>query len=1345
MIKKLFVFLGWLAGLVILAFACWVLGLYLGWPVWRSLLLLVAVLVAGWLLAWLHRRWLAWRLRRKLARPVSNTTNVNDPQRLDKDWKAGLRALKQSRLSRLGSPLYVLPWLIALGRDDDSKEDLLRRSSSSAPVHAESDSAPALRWWLLHNCVVLDPADSTGDENAQPGAQYRGRLLYWMMRTRRREPLNGVITTFDLQWLTQGNDAELAETGRRLRLRLDELTRIYDVRVPVYIVLTGAETFPGFRAWAASLDPDMRTQPMGYLNARSSDSASQFISTAFESITSRLLDLRILQGLRGQPQNDAFGLPERISGLAARLDKVLHSAFQATPYAEAPLLQGLFLTAKPASADTSEPDWFAADLFGQLLPRQRHAWRPIERWLHWRRFLRHAAVIVWLVACVAAAALMIHGKRIAQYQLQAIATPVSTNSFGDLSTDLATLQRTSNLILALQSRQGWGTRWLPFQHEVRNVEETLRATYVNNFRRRIIDQRMDPLLNTGLPLISREHNDLLLAASAQTLVRRINLINAALHGEDLSKLPAPGTGLEQIYQSTGATAPSTIDLLLMDNLYRQYLEWQTDTLALTEKRNTLRQTLEGLQLPSRPIQWLYSWVRLQGYLSPIRMTDYWDIPAAKDLAEIPAALTLEGEQAVTAFLASIGNASGNTAVWQQQHATFQQHFLQDGLKHWHDFAISFPHAADLLPDEAARRAVLSALTDRSGPYGRLMHDLAVMGDQLPEGDRPLWVQQAIHLDSLLTLAKKPKGDGLSGVLDSASMTNRMGEDVLRRLPRAGSLHRSLDYLREDQQALADLNTYHKGIRESIASMLQGRGAAVQVASQIWAFGHDPHVKAVPLIESRAALTRMRRALGHNTDPGADIVWKLMQGPFDFTLDYASRSAACGLQDEWESSVVNAVQGVTDQGLAIQLLYGDRGQVKAFLDGPVKNFIDRGPLRYTPREAQGRKIALNGQFFGFANHTQLQQVTLMADQRDTESSQAKVAALQQQNATLQQQISKLEATVASVTLRTAPAQVNRGARVLPESVVLTVQCATQTLTLENLNFPNSATFPWSLANCGDTTLTIKAGDLSLNRHWGGARGFIAFLREFQNGQHTYTPRDFPSSAQAMGADDIRSIALTYRQQGQGPLLAAFAQADKLSAQVQENQRRIAQLNPLLDPDGAPPPEPRAAAIPTRIISLCMGPLERTNIVAAIAESAPAKLPAQKTTARTATAPKALPKRPAAQESKATAHLTTVRGPKAAEHRPSGAAHPKAAIRKVAAHPKPEPFIIQVGVFEKAGAVVKKLEAKGYTVTGTPTRLNDKVYTRIRIHGYPDRQSADKAAQKIGNLLGLEPLVMANPQP
>ncbi|OWT59105.1 type VI secretion protein IcmF/TssM N-terminal domain-containing protein [Candidimonas nitroreducens] len=1324
MLKKLLVFLLWLIGLIALAMGCWIAGVYLAWPAWRWLLLFVGILVAAWLIVLLRRRWIAWRLRRRLAQPTAGTARISMAQ-VDRDWRAGVRVLQRSRLSRFGSPLYVLPWFIALGHDDAAKSGLLRRAAGGDPVHGRGD-APVLRWWLLRNGVILDPAESTGPDDAPINSQYWHRLMHWMLRTRRREPLNGLIITLDTAWLMQGSDIDLADAGRHLRQRLDQLTRVYNVRLPVYVVLTRCEEFPGFRAWGESLDPNVRDQPVGYATPGAKESADKFIVHAFQSIARRMLDLRILQGLHGQSDETAFSLPERLPQLAVRLDKLMCPAFLATPYTETPILGGLFLTASPGGADTAAAGWFTPELFDRLLPARRNAWQPIERWRQWHRILRHALTAGWLALCAIAAALVIEGYHVADQQLQPVAWPTPDAYAGGLSTDLIALRESRDSIQTFQSRRSWKTRWLPFQAQVDLTEDKLKGNYIHYYRSEVTQAQIDPLLTSSLPSIKQQDDGELLAAWAQTLVRRINLIDAALAHKDLSKLPPPGAELLPIFKSAGKTSLSLMDLRLIGDLYRHYLQWQPNTNVIQEERGTLRQTLQSLNLPERPISWVYSWVALQGYLAPVRMSDYWPLISTGGQPEVPAALTLPGERAVTDFLKQVGTATARPELWAQRRAAFEQAYERAALKSWHAFTVAFPYAVASLPDATARRTVLTALMGQNGPYRRLMHDLAELGRRIADPQRPAWLQLAMRLDNLSQLADSQKLTGLAGAMQSADVANKIGTDVLKKLGSGASLAKSLSYVGGDNAVMADLDAYRKGVQETIPPLLQGQGSAVEAAGKIWAFGHDPAVKGVPLIAARDAFQALRREIGGAAEGTTDPIWKLQQGPLDYALDYAGRSAACGLQSDWESSVLNSVQGVTDPVLVKQMLYGERGQVSTFMAGPVKNFIDRGAVRYEPRTVQGHAIALNGQFYAFANQTQLQQVGMLVDQRRSTTAQSEIAALTQQDTALEQQIAKLQTTSASVKLSTVPAQVNPDARVLPESVTLSTQCAAKTLTLENLNFPNSAVFPWSQATCGDTVLTIRIGGMELVKQWSGAQAFIEFLRTYASGQHRYTPLDFPDQASALAAAGVRYITLIYRQQGQAPLLDAYKQADTLAVQLQANKDRIASLNPSAGVGVAPPPP--AAYVPKQIISACMGPVASGQVLQPEEPPQPA---VRNTPSQTAAA--------AAVASGARPAATSRAKPKSAAA--ASAARPRQASRRAApAESGKWSYSIQVGVFRDAEEVRSRLTEKGYKVVEEPFPMGDKQYTSVLLRGYPTREDAAAAAEEIGKLLNLKPIVI-----
>lgn len=1297
MFKKLLVLIAWLLGLLLLALGCWLAGLYFQWPLWQSAALFAGVLVAGALLAWLRRRWLAWRLRRKLAQPVNGA--AFDTRRLDADWRAGLRALKQSRLSRFGSPLYVLPWYLVLGPQEAGKSELLRRAAGASPVQAQGDDPPVLQWWLLRRCVVLDPAAAMGEEHLAPASGNWRRLLHWMMRTRRREPLNGLILAFSAQWLMQSDETQRSETGRGLRTRLDELARVYDARIPVYIVLTDCQTLPGFAPWAAGLGPDVNGQAMGFLNASPGAGVGEFIGDAFNSIVHRMFDLRVLQGTRERPDDEAFALPERMAPLALRLGNVLRPAFQATPYAETPLLRGLYLTGQPGGADRTAPAWFGPGLFEQVLPGQRHAWQPLERWRHWRRLLRHAVAVAWLLACVGVGVFLVHSSRVAQQELHAANLPgldQKLDASGSVSSNLHALQAVRGAVHSLRQRPRWEQRWLPFQRRVNHVQDMLANSYVHNFHQAVIVGHLDPLLSTSLPQLDAKQDDKLLAAWVQTLVRRINLLDAALNGKDVYALPAPGGEMTLLFASAKNPPPNPIDGALLGEMYQDYLTWQPHREVLLSEQRALQQVLASLNLTERSRGWLYAWVDLQGNLRPVRLTDFWDIAAQPGRPYVPAALTPAGEQAVSSFAAELGRASGNSELWAERSKEFRQNYLQAGLDAWYAFADAFASAPNQLADGTARREVMSTLFTANGPYRRLLGLLAQVGQLWPAQSRPDWMQQAIQINELQALAaeqSQQRPGAAAGVKQRLQVVQQFGSSMIQELPaRGGSISDGLAELHMDKDALSLLAAYRKDVLATIVPLQQGDGNAMKAAIDIWSFGHDPNVKSPPLIDAGTALDKLRKLAGGKAGPRTSVVWKLLSGPLDFTLDYAGRNVACRLQQSWENSVLSVIQGVDDADLANDMLFGDRGQVKAFMGGDVKNFIEQNGNHYQGRGALGHVVPFNGQFYAFASLSQLRQVTLASQQMQSKRSQDEAQALGKQQQDLDAQIAKLEATTANVTLSTVPPQTNPGARALPESITLSLQCASGRITLENLNFPNKAVFPWAMANCGDTALSIRYAGFELNRQWSGARGFIDFLKEFSSGQRRYTPADFPDQAASMQQAGVQWIAVTYQQQGQAPLVAAFADADKLAAQAGEVKARLEKLQPGTAPGSTVPPPRPAPALPRQIVSVCMGP---TASLMPAPEPAPAPAPAPSTT---------VPAAPAA---------SVDRG-----------------------------YAVQVGIFAHPDPVRAQLALNGFEATEAAITLKGHAYTRIRVEGLASEQAAQAAAEKIGRLLKLKPAVLHN---
>lgn len=1325
MTKKLLVVIGWIIGLLVLALGCWLLGVFLGWPLWQSVALFFGLIVSAMILAWLRRRWHAWRLRRRLARPATGT--VESTAQLDADWRAGLTALKQSRLSRFGSPLYVLPWFLALGPDDKGRSSMLRRAAGRDAISASGDDMPALHWWLLPGLVMLDPAPTAMPDVVAPSASSWKRMLHWMLRSRRREPLNGLVLSFSGAWLAETSDADLSETGHALRQRLDELVRVYNARVPVYIVLTHCESLGGFNAWAKSLADGASKQAMGYLNERKLASIGEFIDDAFGYIVARMGDLRVLQGMHEHPAHEVFGLPERMLGLADRLDKVLRPAFQATPYAETPLLRGLFLTGNRVGANSHEADWFSAGLFNDVLPSQRNAWQPLERLRHWRRLWRHAAVTGWLLACVAVGVFMVHAARNAQDQLRLAGqgAGVKVVDFsGDLSSDMLALHSIRHAVHTLSERPGWEQRWMPFQGHVNDAQAELENTYANAFYREIISANLNPVLLHVLETPQSGVPDQATVAFAQNLVRRINLLQARLSNQDLTALPLPGTEVEALMSGIQSGKLSSLDGLLLGDMYLDYLRWQNNTHVLDDERIALQKALGSVGLSARPIQWVYAWTALQPKLQPMRMSDFWNIKDTAGLPEVPSAMTLEGKQAVTAFLQELQRASGKTQAWQERETQFQQLFLDDGLQRWYAFSDAFVHAPDLIADATSRRTVLSALMTATGPYRQYMSRLAKLGLSLPEASRPEWLQQAIRLDKLAGLVKLPETEGKDPAstasstlttLQNLKVVQNFGGDVIRALPEGNAIKQGFSSLSSDQQALSLMQSYQKGVRSTAQALQQGEGNAMEAAVQIWSFGHDPEVKEVALVDAHTAMENLRKSYGVSNDPRTTIVWQLAAGAMDFSLDYAARSAACGLQKDWEANVLGTVKGLTDKQLADTLLFGEQGQVNVFLDGDVKHFVSRESTRYVARDALGDTVPFSGQFYAFANLAQLHKATVAGNQMAQQRTQEAQAALKDQAQQLDEKIAKLQDVKGNVTLSTEPPQTNAQARLRPESITLSLQCASGPIVLQNLNFANSQVFPWSMSSCADTELNIRYPGFELSQQWSGADGFIQFLKAYASGHRRYTPADFPQQADTLKQAGIEWLDVTYRQQGQESVLKSFAEADKLNTEAQEVQAKLDAMQQTAATAVETQATSGPAALPELIVTMCMGPASSTGQALADGKFEQAAVAGKAAKPSASNAP--------AQQGKSSASAPVV---------------------KSASPPEPGTYMVQVGIFAHPEKVREALTKANYAIQDEPITLNGKEYRNIRVGGFDTRQKADEAAKQIGRMLQLKPAVVGAAQ-
>jgi type VI secretion system protein ImpL len=154
-----------------------------------------------------------------------------------------------------------LPWYLLIGPTASGKTSLLERSGVEFAFDGV-ERKPLLDmtgtrdcdWYCSDQAVLIDTA---GRYLTQTDKQVDGSawsvLLDLLRRDRRGRPLNGVLVAVPAEVLLQGCEEDVIDLAGQIRSRVQEIQRQLRANVPIYLVLSKADTIPGFNEFFDSL------------------------------------------------------------------------------------------------------------------------------------------------------------------------------------------------------------------------------------------------------------------------------------------------------------------------------------------------------------------------------------------------------------------------------------------------------------------------------------------------------------------------------------------------------------------------------------------------------------------------------------------------------------------------------------------------------------------------------------------------------------------------------------------------------------------------------------------------------------------------------------------------------------------------------------------------------------------------------------------------------------------------------------------------------------------------------------------------------------------------------------
>ncbi|WP_434608550.1 type VI secretion system membrane subunit TssM [Pseudomonas sp. D2-30] len=352
---------------------------YKFWASPTARLLTISALFLGWGLGmvWFDRR--AGTTRRARQAAVS-PPGALDQARIDDDrrelrtrFKEATRALRASTfhsgLGRRGRS--DLPWYLLVGPVASGKTSLLGSSGLDLSLSrherrpADISGTHSCDWYFAEQAVLIDtPGRYLTQLEIDADASAWSGLLELLRKRRRNRPLCGILVTVPVETLLMGSEEEIATLSWQIRGRLQEVRRQLRADVPIYLILSKADSLIGFKEFFDSLTREERDQVLGASCSRDQhDSNVEVLRAEFEALLRRI-NSQVLMRLHGERDIVRRGLildfPQQLAQIGPQISSVVELVFSGDTCP----LRGVYLTS------ASGPDHAGAGISMRAAPRR---------------------------------------------------------------------------------------------------------------------------------------------------------------------------------------------------------------------------------------------------------------------------------------------------------------------------------------------------------------------------------------------------------------------------------------------------------------------------------------------------------------------------------------------------------------------------------------------------------------------------------------------------------------------------------------------------------------------------------------------------------------------------------------------------------------------------------------------------------------------------------------------------------------------------------------------------------------------------------------------------------------
>ena len=279
------------------------------------------------------------------------------------------------------SDLYDRPWFLVIGDSGSGKSAIIENSgftasnNNSLPINLDNISqCPSIKLWPNDEAVFIETSGDYLNENISDNSDRWQDYILALRRLRPKLPFNSIIITICPADLFLYDLIERDNFAALLYKRLQDIDKIYQSRLPVYIFLTKLDLMPGFSECFSGLDAGEADQCLGWTFAYDDiDKAAPIadFSVQYTNLVTRLSG-RVANLLLRYPDKTGsaklFCLPAQMTAYLPMLERFFKQIFVTVP--RRPLLRGIYLTSTMPESLT--PHAFSLDVLLPLI-RSRFA------------------------------------------------------------------------------------------------------------------------------------------------------------------------------------------------------------------------------------------------------------------------------------------------------------------------------------------------------------------------------------------------------------------------------------------------------------------------------------------------------------------------------------------------------------------------------------------------------------------------------------------------------------------------------------------------------------------------------------------------------------------------------------------------------------------------------------------------------------------------------------------------------------------------------------------------------------------------------------------------------------